>query len=345
MKKISVVVPCYNVAMYLDKCMYYLLHQTIGIENMEIILVNDASTDDGETWELITEYERKFPDTIIAVSLEQNMRQGGARNVGITYASGAYLIFCDADDWLLKETLEHCYCVAEEYDADIVEFLIQNVYDRDAEVLLECGTQSRLIVLDTEEKRKEYLLASTEQLSLGSQKKFYKMSIIREHQASFAEHLIIEEPSFTVPLRLYEKRHYFLDERLYVCFLSLGSTMRGNWGERRWDSLKVWLHLMGDLEHRGLLQKYYAELEYLFFSRGYGLSMRMVMQKGYILSEEEFKFLTNIILEIFPNVRENQYIKSKNNVGTWENLLLTLLDIEFTDESVRIANELLSQYL
>lgn len=77
MKKVSVVVPCYNAAKYLRKCVEYLLHQTIGIENIEIILVNDASTDDGETWELITEYEIRYPDTIIAVCLEQNLRQGG----------------------------------------------------------------------------------------------------------------------------------------------------------------------------------------------------------------------------------------------------------------------------
>lgn len=79
MKKVSVVVPCYNVGMYLDKCVQHLLHQTIGIENIEIILVNDASTDNGETWELIMKYEQEYPDTIIAVSLEQNMRQGGGK--------------------------------------------------------------------------------------------------------------------------------------------------------------------------------------------------------------------------------------------------------------------------
>ena len=104
MKKVSVVVPCYNASMYLDKCLEYLLHQTIGIENIEIILVNDASTDDGATWGLITKYEQNYPDTIIAVNLEENLRQGGARNVGVSYASGEYHIFCDAEDWVLHET-------------------------------------------------------------------------------------------------------------------------------------------------------------------------------------------------------------------------------------------------
>ncbi len=47
MKKVSVIVPCYNAAEYLDRCMEHLLKQTIGTENMEIILIDDASTDDG----------------------------------------------------------------------------------------------------------------------------------------------------------------------------------------------------------------------------------------------------------------------------------------------------------
>lgn len=47
MKKVSIVVPCYNMAAYLGQCVESLVNQTIGIENLEIILVNDASTDDG----------------------------------------------------------------------------------------------------------------------------------------------------------------------------------------------------------------------------------------------------------------------------------------------------------
>ena len=120
-KKVSVVVPCYNVSDYLDRCMESLLKQTIGIENIEIILVDDASTDNGATWEVIMKYEQLYPDTIIAISLEQNLRQGGARNVGISYAGGEYLVFCDADDWMSLKALEHVYRKAKEVDADVAK--------------------------------------------------------------------------------------------------------------------------------------------------------------------------------------------------------------------------------
>ena len=83
MKKVSVIVPCYNAARYLNKCIDQLLCQTIGINNIEIILVDDASADEGETKKVIQGYEQRFSETITAVFLENNMRQGGARNVGM----------------------------------------------------------------------------------------------------------------------------------------------------------------------------------------------------------------------------------------------------------------------
>ena len=338
-KKVSVVVPCYNTSAYLDKCMEYLLKQTIGIENMEIILVDDASTDDGATWELIMKYEAEYPDTILAVHLDENMRQGGARNVGVSYAGGEYLIFCDADDWLLEEALEHCYYAAIENDADMVEFLGINVMSRDEIVKLEKGRRSGLIEIDTEEKKKAFILNTTEEISYGSQTKLYRLSMILDNHIAFVPHLIFEEPSFTVPVRLYTKRHYFLDERLYVWYLSPNSTVRSDWGEHKWDNPKVWMHLMDDLSERGFLQKYPKEFEYLFFGWGLGLSIRMLLKRGYVLTKEELNFLVNMVITLFPNVSENEYIHQGIGGKAWSDLLLALLNMEITDESAQVANE------
>ena len=345
MKKVSVVVPCYNAAKYLNKCVEQLLRQTIGIENVEIILVNDASTDDGETWGLITEYESRYPDTVMAISLEQNMRQGGARNVGVSYAGGEYLIFCDADDWLLEEALEHCYQAAKEYDADVVEFTGKNVTERDCTVVLEKGSESRLIEPKTDEERKDFLLKVSDDISYGSQTKLYRLSMLLENHIAFVEHRIFEEPSFVVPVRLYEKRHYFLDECLYVWYLSHGSTLRSDWGEHKWDNPKVWMHLMDDVAQRGLLQNYYEEMEFLFFNWGYSLSIKMLLQRGYVLTREEIDFLINMTLTLFPNVRENRYAKNIAEGSFWHHLLLKLLDIRLTDESAQLTNALLREYL
>ena len=344
MRKVSIVIPCYNVSTYLDRCMEHLIKQTIGMENIEIILVDDASTDDGATWELIMDYEQRFPDTVIAIHLEQNMRQGGARNVGISYAGGEYLMFCDADDWLALDAVECVYGKAKEYDVDVVEYRMQNVDDRTdiSSFSTQEGDKSTLLELDTDEKRKSYLCFSDNICSLGCMRKLYRMSLIRNHDIRFAQHLVNEEPSFTVPVRIYEKRHYFLDKLVYFYYMSPESTMRGNWDNRKLDNAKVWAALMNDLEERGVMQKYYDEISYMFFRWEFELSIRMILIRGYILEKDEVEFLVNGVLDRFPDIHTNPYLQECEEL---QRLLLTVLDMQITDESVQVLNQILKKYI
>ncbi len=340
MKKVSVVVPCYNATDYLDKCIGQLLHQTIGIDDIEIILVDDSSTDEGETKRMIQDYEQRFPDTIIAIFLEENMRQGGARNVGLACASGEYLTFCDADDWLLEKALEHAYCAAKEYDADVVAFARKNVSKRDEDVVLEKGKANKLFEIGEVEKKKAFLLNMQEE-GYGSQNKMFRLSLIQENQITFAEHLVMEEPSFTLPVRLYAKRYYYLDERLYVYYLSPGSTLRSSgWECRKWDNLQVWITLMDELGCRDMLPIYREETEYLFFTMGIGWSLGMMFQRGCILTKEEWEVFAGIAKKLIPTIRENRYVNGEEHPfnQAWNDLLLAILDMEFTDENVEAAD-------
>ena len=88
MKKVSVIIPCFNATKYLPKCFMSLVQQTIGISQIELIFVDDASTDDGSTWNMLQEFERAYPESIMILKLEENMRQGGARNIALQYATG-----------------------------------------------------------------------------------------------------------------------------------------------------------------------------------------------------------------------------------------------------------------
>lgn len=341
MKKVSVVVPCYNAAEYLDKCINQLLCQTIGMENIEIILVDDASVDQGETKNLIQDYEQRFPETITAVFLKENMRQGGARNAGVACAGGEYLIFCDADDWLLEETLKHTYDAAKTYDADVVAFSRKNVNVRDICVELEKGDKDELFELDTEEKRRAFLL-DTRETGFSSQNKLFRLSLIKENQITFVEHLVMEEPSFSLPVRLYAKRYYYLDERLYICYLSSESTLRShNWESRKWDNLQVWITILEELECRGMLRKYQKEIEYLFFSLGVGWSLSTLFLRGCILTKEEWTVFAGIVKKIFPDIRQNSYIENAVHSfnRAWNNLLFSVLEMEFTEQNAKVANQ------
>ena len=62
MKKISIIIPCYNAAEYINQCILSLTRQTIGVDHLEIIAVNDASTDNTKT--IINDYASRYPDII-----------------------------------------------------------------------------------------------------------------------------------------------------------------------------------------------------------------------------------------------------------------------------------------
>lgn len=95
---ISAIIPCYNVEKYIDRCLSSVVQQSIGMEHMQIILVNDASTDN--TLEKLLLWETRYSDNILVITYEQNIRQGGARNIGLNYATGDYIGFVDSDDWI-----------------------------------------------------------------------------------------------------------------------------------------------------------------------------------------------------------------------------------------------------
>lgn len=113
---ISIVVPVYNVEEYLSRCVNSIINQTY--ENLEIILVNDGSTDNsGYICNAL-----KTKDNRIKVIHKRNGGLSSARNAGISVATGKYLTFVDSDDWISLDIYEHCIelFISEEYD--VVDF-------------------------------------------------------------------------------------------------------------------------------------------------------------------------------------------------------------------------------
>lgn len=117
MPKVSVIVPIYNAEKYLVNCLSSLVHQTLS--DIEIILVNDCSTDN--SLKIMTDCEAQFPDKIILVNSDMNRGAGGARNVGLLYASGEYIGFMDSDDIITPDMYLKMYSKAIEGNFDIVD--------------------------------------------------------------------------------------------------------------------------------------------------------------------------------------------------------------------------------
>lgn len=94
---VSVIMPIYNTENYLDEAIDSVINQTLGFEdNIQLILVNDASSDDSEL--ICLKYKELYPRNVVYVKNEINLGHGGARNKGIPYIEGKYVNFLDSDD-------------------------------------------------------------------------------------------------------------------------------------------------------------------------------------------------------------------------------------------------------
>lgn len=114
---ISVIVPIYNASNYLHQCLGNLLNQSF--KDMEVILVNDASTD--SSLAVCNDAKAGFGDKVKIIDLKENGGPGNARNIGIKEASGEYIGFVDSDDLVDTTMYEKLYNVITKADADIAD--------------------------------------------------------------------------------------------------------------------------------------------------------------------------------------------------------------------------------
>lgn len=120
MPLISVIVPVYNAAPFLAKCVESILAQQV--EDLELILVNDGSKD--RSLEICNDYASR--DSRIKVVDKPNGGVSSARNCGLDNATGEWVTFVDADDWLVEGTLREALSYADEYD--IIRFSTLDVF-------------------------------------------------------------------------------------------------------------------------------------------------------------------------------------------------------------------------
>ena len=127
--KLSIIVPIYNVAPYLRKCVDSLLAQDIS--DYEIILVDDGSTDNsGAIADELTAYPQPLPKrrgVLMKVIHQENKGLSAARNAGIAVAQGEYIMFVDSDDYLQPNVLRTLMEQIERDNLDVLRFRYQNV--------------------------------------------------------------------------------------------------------------------------------------------------------------------------------------------------------------------------
>lgn len=149
-KLISIIVPVYNVEKYLKKCVYSILNQSY--KNLEVILVNDGSTDN--SGKICDELSRE--DSRINVYHKDNGGLSDARNYGVAKANGEYVGFVDSDDYIDQYMYENLYKAIRKYNTQIAECGITRVY-KNNKLRPHYDGEEYSLVVDREGYLKEYL--------------------------------------------------------------------------------------------------------------------------------------------------------------------------------------------
>ena len=212
--KISVIIPAYNAAVHIKKCLESIISQTI-FEQLEVIVVNDGSTDDTE--KILTAYSRQYSN--ISVLTIPNGGVSNARNIGIQYAEGSYITFVDADDWVDPLCYENMLKNAVETKVDIVAagFIINK---KKAKPSVRRITENNHIE-DNVKSIKSFLLGI---LDVHVVNKLYKTSIVK--RAGFEQNVTMgEDRLFMVDCLLQSKSISFMYEVFYHYYQNEQSVM------------------------------------------------------------------------------------------------------------------------
>lgn len=127
--KVSIIIPAYNAEKYLAQALDSVANQSIGVENLEVIIVNDASTDG--TCDIIERYCSKYSN-FKAIHLDENTGAAwGPRNIALKKASSDYIMFLDADDTYTRDACEVLYSEIVSSDANVAFGRYYRVYDDD----------------------------------------------------------------------------------------------------------------------------------------------------------------------------------------------------------------------
>lgn len=184
---ISVVVPCYNVEKYLEKCVNSIINQTY--KNLEIILVDDGATD--ETPNICDKLAKT--DTRIKVIHKENGGISDARNTGLSVAQGKYITFFDSDDWVESDTLNIAYREITEKNLDLVIWgYVADFVDDNEKIISSRNTTLNGVC---EKNGDASVLLSQKALGISGYvwNKLYKVDIIKNNELYFEKNVSLFE--------------------------------------------------------------------------------------------------------------------------------------------------------
>ncbi len=301
-KQISIIIPVYNASVTVARCVQSLLAQTYS--NIQLILVDDASTDDSGI--ILNSLEQEDPDRITLIFLEKNSGPGEARNIGLQYASGDYIGFVDSDDYVAATFCERLVSELESGGHDMVDCGYYN--EKTDTAMLHTGRDTRGILNDSQ---KCDLIASGGYLW----SRLYRKELFTRYGLSFRKSYVLEDSEVLSELIARSCSIGAVEETLYWYSKSPDSMSGTRNPERYVKSIADAMTAIGNLRQR--LDNYDAlrpALEYEILQMyDYGIVMVLsdARSTGTLNTVKELANLRNLRNSIVTGGYDNVYVTNK----------------------------------
>ena len=317
--KISVIVPCYNVQKYVMRCFDSIRNQTYGFENLEVIFVDDLSTDN--TWSILESLQSRYPDNVIALNAKTKGNCGGARNLGMDFCSGAYITFVDADDCIHPEMLNTMWNRIQNDEYDIIqckakEFSTQNPNYETIDVE---KIRWEDFFLEKDGMRNVWLIRLIENFNVCVWGKLYRTDFIKNNNIRFVENTFYEDNHFSfVCILLAEKICVIESNLLYYYVNTEGITKNDVSFDKIRDLMENTDAICDEIKQRNMANIISCEAETFIIWKAYFETWTKLK----IAVEKEKEYYKRHILNIYSKEKifSNPYIKSVQD----ENLLNAL---------------------
>ena len=238
---ISVIIPVYNVEKYLPRCLESIICQ--AYENIEIIIVNDGSTDNSEN--ICQNYMKR--DNRIKLINQKNSGAAVARNIGIDYANGEYIGFVDSDDIVCSDMYEKLLknIIKTNADISICDFIETKQLNYTDETKSN-NTKFNLQVYNTDEIVSKFLRINSYEQYFSVWNRLYKAELFENIR--FTEGIINEDVDFSYKIFLSSKLVCVSKEPLYYYYVGNNSITRNKLTPKDLDLFISWDNVLNYAE-------------------------------------------------------------------------------------------------
>ncbi len=295
MKKLSIIIPVYDVENYLAKCLDSVIYP--DLKGYEVIAVNDGSTDSSS--KIAREYEKKYPE-IIKVIDKENGGLGSARNAGLEVSQGEYVQFLDSDDWLADNAVPEMLTETEKgFDIGIFDFAPVTELGRELPRIKGCEREGMFTFCEFPE-----LLFSPP----CACNKIWRRSLFTESKISYPGRLWFEDLATSPCLYLNAEKIIHINKVFYYYLQRSGSITNNKNLSRNTEMLTVCDMVLNYYKEHGVYEKYRAQLLYMCAYNELITSTTRVNLADPKSPVQDA--LLDWFLKNFPDYKDNEYIQN-----------------------------------